>query len=66
MVCLPGILSVYWKLRLWDEFGERRWKEKMFVIYWECGQRGKRDNSRCSGTDLGMSLGELELLEKAR
>lgn len=33
--------------------------EKVYVIHWIWGQRGRGDCSRCPATDLGMRLGDL-------
>lgn len=33
--------------------------EKVYVIHWMWGQRGRGDCSRCPATELGMRLGDL-------
>lgn len=37
--------------------GERRMEEKVFVICWEWGRKGKGDHGKFPATELGMRLG---------
>lgn len=50
-----------WRLGIWNKLGKRILEAKVFVISWGCTQRKKVDYIRFSATNLGMSLGELDL-----
>lgn len=57
----PGIACWCWRLGYWDELEEERLEEKVFVISWRWGQRGRGDHSRFPTLELEMRLGELDL-----
>lgn len=54
----PGNVCLCWRLGSWDEFGEGRLEEKVFVIHCGWGPRGKGEHSRFSATGLMMRWGD--------
>lgn len=66
-ICFPGLLNccvcreclLVLETGKWDELGEGRLEEKIFVMRWH-GIREERE-SRCSAIELGMTLGVWDL-----
>lgn len=55
-----------WRQDKWDEFGEGRMEETVFVIHRGKGHRGKSDHSRFPSTELGMRPVGLDLRSTRR
>lgn len=47
----------------WDELGKGKLEEKVYMIHWRWGRRGRGGHSRWSVTELEMT-GELALKER--
>lgn len=61
-----GNVCLYWRLACWGELLEGKLEDKVFLICWGWGQRGKRDHSRFRRTELGIRLDKLDLRSSRR